>query len=268
MIVVNAEVVERQVRRNAYKRQWRLNKQGGPKRKPARVYSEEERRALNAEKARRCRAKESPERRAVRLAKMKEYREGKGREIRRQGIKQWRKKRLDDMTAEEREAHRVSENKRLRELWAASPPERKAARGRKVSECAKIRKRKDPSFNLRCRIACRTATAFAKSCAKKHFDTMSLVGMSQPEFLKYITSRLSGGMTIENRCEWHIDHWYPLSAADMHNEHEVRAVCHWSNLRPMWGKENMSKSDRIEPDAKQHFDDLVGLFSLSPEVFS
>ncbi|MDC3282434.1 hypothetical protein OAV46_05350, partial [Euryarchaeota archaeon] len=56
------------------------------------------------------------------------------------------------------------------------------------------------------------------------------------------------GMSWNNHGEWHIDHTKPCSSFDLRNEDEQRQCFHYSNLRPMWANENLSKGDSFDGD--------------------
>ncbi len=51
-------------------------------------------------------------------------------------------------------------------------------------------------------------------------------------------------MTWDNRDKWHIDHIVPLASAK--TESEMAALCHYTNLQPLWASENRRKGARIE----------------------
>ena len=49
-------------------------------------------------------------------------------------------------------------------------------------------------------------------------------------------------MTWDNWGEvWHLDHNFPLAAADLEDRTEFLAVCNWRNLQPLTVKENLEK---------------------------
>jgi hypothetical protein len=55
------------------------------------------------------------------------------------------------------------------------------------------------------------------------------------------------GMTWENYgAVWHIDHIIPCSFFNMsYPEHQI-ACFNWQNLQPMFGEENLHKSDNMD----------------------
>lgn len=71
-------------------------------------------------------------------------------------------------------------------------------------------------------------------------------GCSLEELRRYIESLFQEGMSWENKEEWHIDHICPCSQAQ--TEGELISLQHYTNLRPMWAKENIKKSDSPTED--------------------
>lgn len=75
--------------------------------------------------------------------------------------------------------------------------------------------------------------------------TYEILGCSYQEFKLYIESQFVYGMGWHNRSLWHIDHHIPLATAK--TEEDVVALTHHTNLKPMWARDNILKSDKI-PD--------------------
>ena len=54
-------------------------------------------------------------------------------------------------------------------------------------------------------------------------------------------------MTWGNYGEWHVDHILPISVYNIQEIGDEEFMKCWSlsNLQPMWGKENIRKSNKI-----------------------
>jgi hypothetical protein len=79
----------------------------------------------------------------------------------------------------------------------------------------------------------------------KKNKTFDVVGCT-PDFLKqYLENKFTEGMSWSNYgyYGWHIDHIIPLCTAK--TEDEVYNLCHYSNLQPLWGKDNFKKGGRL-----------------------
>lgn len=67
------------------------------------------------------------------------------------------------------------------------------------------------------------------------------LGCSYSQFQEYFISKMSDDMTIDNI---HIDHIKPVSKFNLNDLEEIKACCHWSNLQPLLGKDNLQKSNK------------------------
>ncbi|CAB4125787.1 hypothetical protein UFOVP53_230 [uncultured Caudovirales phage] len=82
------------------------------------------------------------------------------------------------------------------------------------------------------------------------------LGCTIEEFKVYLEKqffnnpRTHESMTWDNHTldGWHIDHILPLDSFNLTNREETIKACHYSNLRPLWAKENIIKSNKLLDD--------------------
>lgn len=116
---------------------------------------------------------------------------------------------------------------------------------KRTSEWARKRRKENIEYKLACRIRSR----FNKSI-KGNFKSGSSIkdlGCTVKEFKSYIESLFKPGMTWDNwsYSGWHLDHIIPLSLFNLTNREELLKACHYTNLQPLWAKENMKKRNKI-----------------------
>lgn len=106
----------------------------------------------------------------------------------------------------------------------------------------------DPLWIIKNRISGGIRRILKSKSIMKKFSTNSqwyeIVGCTASELRTYIESQFLDGMSWEKRELWHVDHIIPISFAK--NEKEIIMLSHYSNLRPMWSKDNIIKSDKID----------------------
>jgi hypothetical protein len=76
------------------------------------------------------------------------------------------------------------------------------------------------------------------------------VGCTLAELKLHIESLWLEGMTWENHSftGWHIDHIVPVSSFDYNEgklEESLKKCWHYSNLQPLWAKDNLAKSNKL-----------------------
>ena len=74
--------------------------------------------------------------------------------------------------------------------------------------------------------------------------TFQIIGCSPLYLKEYIEKKFTEGMcwNLVGK-EIHIDHIIPLSSAK--TEEEIYKLCHYTNLQPLWAKDNLTKSNKI-----------------------
>jgi len=110
-------------------------------------------------------------------------------------------------------------------------------------EHSKSKKSSDPLFKLQSNIRTRISQTVSGYSKSKH--TEEILGCDFKTFKSYIESLWKEGMNWDNygTFGWHIDHKTPISIST--TESEVYTLNHYTNLQPLWWKENLEKSNRI-----------------------
>lgn len=102
----------------------------------------------------------------------------------------------------------------------------------------------NPKFKLLNNLRTRMRLFLKSNNLKKHNKTIEILG-AEPEIIKtYIENQFTEGMSWDNYgfYGWHIDHIIPLSSAK--DENEIYKLCHYTNLQPLWAKDNIMKGKK------------------------
>lgn len=89
---------------------------------------------------------------------------------------------------------------------------------------------------------------------RRQESALELVGCSVGKLRRHLEAQFAPGMTWDNRGVlradktnvWHVDHIVPLDAFDLRKKGERKRAFHYTNLRPLWGAENIRKSNKTE----------------------
>jgi len=108
-----------------------------------------------------------------------------------------------------------------------------------------LRKRKhDLNYRIRMNLSCRINHAL--KCNSKSATTKRLLGCPIKDFIMYLESKFEVGMTWENYGKvWHVDHIMPCAIFDLTKPEHQNRCFHFSNLQPMFARENLQKGARI-----------------------
>ena len=112
-----------------------------------------------------------------------------------------------------------------------------------LSEYQNRKKKYDLQFRIACNLRSRLWQAI-KNVQKKGSAIRDL-GCSISELKVSFEKQFKPGMTWENYGEWHIDHVKPLSVFDLSDRKELLKAVHYTNLQPLWARENISKRNKI-----------------------
>ena len=121
--------------------------------------------------------------------------------------------------------------------------DRKKRKSGKKSEYEKKRRQNDPVFAITGRLRCRITNVLRGH--SKSASTAELTGCTWKELMDHIEKQFKEGMSWDNRHLWHVDHILPCASFDLSKPEEQRKCFHFSNLQPLWAKENLSKGSKI-----------------------
>jgi len=103
----------------------------------------------------------------------------------------------------------------------------------------KNRARYKVEYNLRLRMR----MALLEREMVKSVRTEELLGCTVKEAKTYLESLFRPGMTWDNYglYGWHIDHIKPINTFDLSDPEQQKQCFHYTNLRPLWAKDNLSR---------------------------
>ena len=103
------------------------------------------------------------------------------------------------------------------------------------------------NFKLRKIFRSRLYCLLQHSSNKKYDSAINLIGCTIDELKVYLESKFLPGMTWNNHSNdgWHIDHIIPCSFFDLSDYQEQKFCFHYTNLQPLWAKDNLIKHDSL-----------------------
>ena len=106
----------------------------------------------------------------------------------------------------------------------------------RINKQNRKRRKEDPIYKLKGRVRYAIYRYIKDKGGRSSID---ILGCEIDKLKEHLTEQFSEGMTWDNHGEWHIDHIIPLSSAN--TKEEVIKLNHYTNLQPLWAKDNLSK---------------------------
>ena len=101
----------------------------------------------------------------------------------------------------------------------------------------------DPVYRMTCYLRTFINNALRRAGRKKNLGTDKILGCDFAFFREHIEKQFFPGMSWDCRSEWHIDHIVPMASAK--SLEEAVKLNHFTNLRPIWAKDNLRKGAQI-----------------------
>ena len=176
--------------------------------------------------------------------KLKEYRETNKEKIK-EYKKEYREKNKEKIKKAGKEYRQRPENKirakEYRKVYYENNKERIARLQKEL--IAKYRKT-NIQYKLKDRLRSRLHHALKGNI--KNGSAVRDLGCTLEELKIHLENQFEEGMTWDNwkKDGWHIDHIKPLNSFDLTDPIQVKEACHYTNLQPLWWRENLEKSNK------------------------
>lgn len=113
--------------------------------------------------------------------------------------------------------------------------------------CKSIKKRKknDPAFRVLCNLRNRFKDIMQSTKNGGSKRMSQLIGCTTKELADHLEKQFTDGMSWDNYgfYGWHVDHIRPCASFNHNDELQVKQCFHYTNLQPLWAKDNFKKSD-------------------------
>jgi hypothetical protein len=177
-----------------------------------------------------------------RLLERKRIESVKYRQKNADAIKEWYEKNKDEVNKRRRFKNLLNQNKEKKPLTEEQRTKKNKCNC-DYSKRKRLEGRLTDFDKLKQSVRRRTYYAFNRIKMNKPYNTETLLGISLIQLKEYLESLFKEDMSWNNRNLWHIDHIIPLASAK--TKEDMIKLCHYTNLQPLWAKENMSKGAKI-----------------------
>jgi len=140
------------------------------------------------------------------------------------------------------------QNKEHRKIYLKEYREKNIDKIRKTKrEYEKHRKHTDPLYKLISNFRTAIYQVLKENRVDKNQSYFDVLQYSPEKLINRLEKQFTDGMTWENYGEWHVDHKQPITSFNIKEMGDDEFMKCWSleNLQPMWGDENIRKSNRI-----------------------
>jgi membrane-associated HD superfamily phosphohydrolase len=111
----------------------------------------------------------------------------------------------------------------------------------------RTRKANDPIYKLINNFRTAIYQVLKENNVQKNGHYFDILKYSPENLIEHLESKFKDNMTWDNYGEWHVDHIKPISLFQITEIGDNEFMSCWSleNLQPLWGEENIRKSNKI-----------------------
>jgi len=109
------------------------------------------------------------------------------------------------------------------------------------------RKASDPLYKLISNFRTAIYQVLKESNVEKNKHYFDILQYTPESLIKHLESQFDNNMNWDNYGEWHVDHKLPITSFNIEEMGDGEFMRCWSleNLQPMWGTDNIRKSNKI-----------------------
>ena len=110
------------------------------------------------------------------------------------------------------------------------------------------RKARDPLYKLISNFRTAIYTVLKESNVDKYEHYFDILQYTPEQLITHLELQFKDDMSWDNYGVWHVDHKLPITSFDIQEMGDKEFMSCWSldNLQPMWGIENIRKSNKTE----------------------
>jgi hypothetical protein len=111
----------------------------------------------------------------------------------------------------------------------------------------KTRKANDPLYKLINNFRTAIYQVLKENNVQKNGHYFDILKYSPENLIEHLENKFKDNMTWDNYGEWHVDHIKPISSFQITEIGDKEFMSCWSleNLQPLWGEENIRKSNKL-----------------------
>ena len=109
------------------------------------------------------------------------------------------------------------------------------------------RKASDPLYKLISNFRTAIYQVLKESNVEKNKHYFDILQYTPESLIKHLESQFENNMNWDNYGEWHVDHKLPITSFNIEEMGDEEFMRCWSldNLQPMWGNDNIRKSNKV-----------------------
>lgn len=104
----------------------------------------------------------------------------------------------------------------------------------------------NPEYTLGILSRSRIRDALFRKKNHRYGRLVDLIGCPVSHLKLWLTFYFQPGMSWANYGDWHIDHIKPCAKFDLSDPAQQKLCFHYTNLQPLWAKDNLSKGAKYE----------------------